>query len=116
MPGISKLDIRAVEDCPKSLGPLAELQYRGCLFTQKNGRDWTIAAFLQSMDGGLGIETGADQGYQGSHPAVTPTSPMVPLDRMRKSAPLRAAFFDDLITPEVGRDFLQWLNDPTGGC
>src|SRR5579872_1142413 len=60
LPGISKQEIRAIEDTPKSLKPLAELQYRGLLWTHKNGRDWTIPAFIQSNEGGLGIEIGAD--------------------------------------------------------
>ena len=30
------------------------------LWAQKKGRDWTIAAFLQNRDGGLGIEVAAD--------------------------------------------------------
>ena len=40
---------------PAELQPLAELQYRGVLWSQKNGRDWTVNAFVQSRDGGLGI-------------------------------------------------------------
>src|SRR6266566_9356270 len=60
LPGVSKQEIRAIEETPKMLQPLAELQYRGVLWTHKNGRDWTIAAFIQSADGGLGIEVGTD--------------------------------------------------------
>ena len=67
LPGYGRQDIRALETCPyRTPKPLAELQYRGVLWTQKNGRDWTISAFLQSRDGGLGIEVGADAGNQGS--------------------------------------------------
>src|SRR5207245_11652750 len=59
LPGISRQELRAVEDTPKLLQPLAELQYRGVLWTHKNGRDWTIAAFMQSNDE-LGVEVGTD--------------------------------------------------------
>src|SRR5258708_32102830 len=48
LPGISRQELRAVEDTPKLLQPLAELQYRGALCTHTNGRDRTIAAVLQS--------------------------------------------------------------------
>jgi hypothetical protein len=41
LPGVSKQDLRAMEEADQLLKPLAELQYRGTLFTQKNGRDWT---------------------------------------------------------------------------
>ena len=62
LPGYSRQDMRALETCPVELQPLAELQYRGVLWSQKNGRDWTVNAFLQSRDGGLGIRVEGDQG------------------------------------------------------
>lgn len=62
LPGYSRQEVRAREDCPHPLQPLAELQYRGVLWTQKNSRDWTIAAFLQSQDGGLGAEIAVEKG------------------------------------------------------
>ena len=33
LPGVSRADLRAVEECPRELQPLAELQYWGVLFT-----------------------------------------------------------------------------------
>ena len=45
--------LRAVEECPDAIKPLVELQYRGAVSTQKNGKDWTVRAFLVSDDGGL---------------------------------------------------------------
>jgi len=56
MPGVSRQMLRAVEECPDALKPLVELQYRGTIWTQKNGKDWTIRAFLVSDDGGLGLD------------------------------------------------------------
>jgi hypothetical protein len=55
LPGISRQELRAIEECPDSLQPLAELQYRGVLWTHRNGRDWTVAAFLQNADAGLDV-------------------------------------------------------------
>jgi hypothetical protein len=46
LPGVGKAELRAVEECPRALQPLAELQYRGVLWTHRNGRDWTVAGFL----------------------------------------------------------------------
>src|SRR6185312_14489502 len=34
LPGVSKQDLRAIEEADQLLKPLAELQYRGVLFTQ----------------------------------------------------------------------------------
>jgi hypothetical protein len=35
-----------------------------------------------------------------------------PVDELRKRAPLKAAFFDSLLAPDLDRDILRWLNDP----
>jgi hypothetical protein len=48
MPHVSRQTLRAVEECPDALKPLVELQYRGVVWTQKNGKDWTLEAFLVS--------------------------------------------------------------------
>jgi len=53
MPSVSRMTLRATEECPAELRPLAELQYRGVFWSQYNGKDWTIAAFLQTEKGGL---------------------------------------------------------------
>ena len=53
LPGVSRATLRATEDCPHELKPLAELQYRGVIWSQANAKDWTIAAYLQTEKGGL---------------------------------------------------------------
>ena len=45
LPGVSRQDLRAIESCPEYLKPLAELQYRGTIWSQINAKDWTIFAF-----------------------------------------------------------------------
>ena len=54
LPGISRQDLRAVENCREDLKPMAELQYRGTIWSQLNSKDWTILAFLKSDQGGVG--------------------------------------------------------------
>ncbi len=112
LPGFSRQDIRAIEECPKEIKPLAELQYRGSLFTQRNARDWTIAAFLQTGAPGLGIATGSDQAAKDAIIRARRHLHNVPIDTLKRQAPLRATFFDELLTPDVTRDILLWLNDP----
>ena len=58
LPGVSRQDLRAVESCPDHLKPLAELQYRGVIWSQINAKDWTILAYLKSDQGGLGLDVG----------------------------------------------------------
>lgn len=114
LPGISKQEIRAIEDTPKMLQPLAELQYRGVLWTHKNGRDWTIAAFIQSSEGGLGIEIGADTATKEALQRALLKLADEPIARLKKEVPLRAPFFDALLNPDEVRSLLLWLNDPVG--
>jgi hypothetical protein len=114
MPGVSKQEIRAIEDPPTILKPLVELQYRGVLWTHKNGKDWTIAAFLQSAHGGLGIEVSSDAATRTALQRALLKLIDEPLIRLKKEAPLRAGFFDALLHPDEVRNLLLWLNDAAG--
>lgn len=113
MPGVSRQTLRAVEECPDSLKPLIELQYRGTVWTQKNGKDWTIRAFLVNDEDGLGLDVAEDkltlQAMQGalSQLAVTPAA------RLRGKR-LEAEDFDKLMIGDTPRDLLLWLGDPDG--
>jgi hypothetical protein len=60
LPGVSRQDLRAIEDCPAHLKPLAELQYRGVIWSQINAKDWTIMAYMVSEQGGLGLDVAKD--------------------------------------------------------
>ena len=112
LPGYSRQEIRALATCPAELQPLAELQHRGVLWTQKNGRDWTISAFLQSQDGGLGIEVGADLGTREALQRSLVRLAEEPLEALHGEVPLRAAFLDGLLHPDDVKNVLRWLNDP----
>jgi len=113
MPGVSRQTLRAVEECPEVLKPLVELQYRGTVWTQKNGKDWTVRAFLVSQDGGLGLDVAEDrltlQAMIGalSQLAVTPVARLC-------AKRLEAEDFDKLMIGDTPRDLLLWLGDPEG--
>ena len=99
LPGVGKAELRAVDECPRPLQPLAELQYRGVIWSHRNGRDWTPAAFIGSAEGGLGIEIGADGATR---------------DALRGAAPLHAAYLDGLLIADETRSILRWLHNPAG--
>jgi len=111
MPGVSRQTLRAVEECPDSIKPLVELQYRGTVWTQKNGKDWTVRAFLVNDEEGLGLDLAEDkitlQAMQGalSQLAVTPVSRL-------HGRRLEAEDFDKLMIGDTPRDLLLWLGDP----
>ena len=114
LPGYARQDIRALESCPVELQPLAELQYRGVLWNQKNGRDWTISAFLQRKDGGLGVAVGSDRGTKEALHRALVRLAREPVEALHQAAPLRAFFLDGLIHPDNVKNVLRWLNDPKG--
>jgi hypothetical protein len=113
LPGYGKGQLRAVEEAPAEIQPLAELQYRGAVFAQVNGKDWTIPAFLQSNSyGGLGIEVASDNVTKAAIRQSSVQLASVRVGRLRSAAPLRASFFDELLAPDLPRLILEWLDDP----
>jgi len=113
LPGVSKQELRAVEECSPALQPLAELQYRGVVWTQLNGKDWTVRAFLTSEDGGLGLTAAGDQATTAAMRAAIVKLADEPLERWR-GRQLDAADFNDLLTPDPARDLLAWISEPEG--
>ena len=114
LPGYSRQVLRALETCPVALRPLAELQYRGVLWSQKNGRDWTVKAFLQSRDGGLGISVKEDHATKDAIQRSLVKLANEPIEAIQQAAPLRASYLDALIHPDNVKNVLRWLNDPKG--
>lgn len=111
LPGVSRQELRAVQECPDSLKPLVELQYRGACWTQKNGKDWTVEAFLVAEDGGLGLDVSRD--------AATRQSMLSALTELATSSVpglkgkrLEAEDFDKLFSDDLAKDLLCWLSDP----
>lgn len=109
LPGVGRADLRAVEDCPRELQLLAELQYRGVLFSHPNGRDWTPAAFLH---GKLGIEVSADAATRAALARAIIRVLNEPVAALESQAPLAAADLDALLVPDPERDLLLWLDGP----
>ena len=114
LPGYSRQDMRALETCPIELQSLAELQFRGVLWSQKNGRDWTVNAFLQSRDGGLGIRVEGDQSTREALQRSLVKLAEEPIEAIHRAAPVRAFYLDGLIHPDNVKNVLRWLNDPKG--
>ena len=112
MPNVSRQTLRAVEECPDSLKPLVELQYRGAVWTQRNGRDWTVEAFLVSKDGGLGLDVARDKHTRQSMLGALAQLAVTPLTRLTGKR-LEAEDFDKLMVEDTPRDLLVWMNSPS---
>lgn len=113
LPGVSRADLRAIESCPRDLQPLAELQYRGVFWSQLNGKDWTVSAFLASKNGGLGLDVAQDKATQEA--LLQTLQAGVLLERSVdefKGRTINAEWLLGLLAPNPTRDLLLWLNAP----
>ncbi|WP_225591895.1 BREX-1 system phosphatase PglZ type B [Stenotrophomonas sp. STM01] len=112
LPEVGRQDLRAIEHCPDQLRPLAELQYRGQMFSQVNAKDWTVLAFLKSEQGGLGLDVGQDKESKESMLLALGQIMDQPLEVLRARR-LDGAWFNTLLTGgDPVRDLLQWMDAP----
>jgi hypothetical protein len=111
MPHVSRQMLRNIEECPDTLKPLIELQFRGTVWMQKNGKDWTVEAFLVSDDGGLGLDVSQDKQTHISLLGALPQLAITPLVRLREKR-IEAEDLDKLMVEDTPRDLLQWMSDP----
>jgi hypothetical protein len=110
LPGVSRQELRAGEGCPWELEPLIELMFRGSLWLQRNGRDWTLAAFLSSADA-VNLDLAGDQTTKAALSRALTELATVQLDQLRGKR-LEAEDFDALLADDPTRDLLQWMADP----
>jgi hypothetical protein len=106
---VSRQELRAGGDCPRLLRPLVELQYRGAVWHQRNGRDWTVEAFLTS-DQGLGLDIALDNRTREAMLRALPLLAVEPLGALRGRR-LEADDFDRLAIGDPVRDLLTWMSD-----
>ncbi|MBV8128429.1 MAG: BREX-1 system phosphatase PglZ type B [Planctomycetaceae bacterium] len=115
--GVNRSTLRATDECPPELSPLAELQYRGVFWSQNNGKDWTVSAFLQAEKGGLNLRIARDSAtLEAIHRAFDKLvdEPIADLLEKSKLRPLDSHDFDKLIVDDPVDDLLTWLSDPQG--
>lgn len=110
LPEVDRQQLRAAGDCPELLQPLVELQYRGAVWHQRGGRDWTVEAFLTS-DQGLGLEIALNAA---TRDAVFRALPLLASEQVAalRGRRLEADDFDRLSIGDPVRDVLLWMSDP----
>ncbi len=111
LPGISRSELRAIELCPENIQPLAELQYRGQLWSQYNGKDWTVNAYLSSEMGSLGFDIAKDKTTQDALLMALPEVLSSDINEL-KGKRLEASDFNQLLSNDPIRDLLSWMNSP----
>jgi hypothetical protein len=112
LPGVSREQLRAADECPDALAPLVGLQHRGVVWSQANDRDWTVRAFLTSKYGGLELTVAEDRATQEAMLLSLRELGEVEVERLRGRT-LDASYFDQLLVPDDVREMLRWLDDPT---
>ena len=113
LPGVSRSDLRAIESCPPFLQPLAELQYRGVFWSQGNGRDWTVFAWLKTTNGGLGLDIAKDDSTLTALQRALPYLLSTDIRELQNKR-VEATDVNQLLTIEAVKDLLIWMNDPKG--
>jgi len=111
MPNVSRQVLRAADDCPEHLKPMVELLYRGTVWNQRNGKDWTVEAFLVSEDGGLGLDVARDKQTHRAMLGALQQLAVTPVPRLTGKR-LEAEDFDKLMIDDTQRDVLMWLSNP----
>jgi hypothetical protein len=112
LPGVCRQDLRETETCPFKWQPLSELLFRGTSWIQKNGRDWTIEAYLVSPDGGLALDVAQDTSTKKAALGALESLADVEIHGLTGRR-LEASDFDTLLVQDFPRDLLLWLGDPS---
>ncbi|MCY4616048.1 MAG: BREX-1 system phosphatase PglZ type B [Chloroflexi bacterium] len=110
LPGVARQDLRAGGDCPDGLRPLVELLFRGALWRQPNGSDWTVNAFLTSRKA-LGLDVAGDRATAEALLRALPEVALAPVAQL-EGRRLEAEDFDRMLAGDVIRDLLRWMGDP----
>ncbi|AGH81534.1 hypothetical protein PCNPT3_07980 [Psychromonas sp. CNPT3] len=114
LPGVGRKDLRAIEQCPEFLKPLAELQYRGCWWAYNSaGRDWTVSSFLANPKVGIALDIAKDKKTLDALINVLPELLETPVASL-KGKKLEAEDFYSIVLDDPAKDILGWLNSPAG--
>jgi len=112
LPGVGRKDLRAIEQCPDELRPLAELQYRGCWWAYNTaGRDWSVGSFLTNPKVGLELDVAKDKKTQAAILKILPDLLETP-DESLRGKKLEAQDFINIVMDDPAKDILGWLNNP----
>ncbi|MBK1698289.1 BREX-1 system phosphatase PglZ type B [Rhodovibrio salinarum] len=110
LPGVSRATLRDAAGCPQWLQPMVELCYRGNVWHQRNGRDWTVQAFLE---GELRLDLAGDKRTRKAlttQLARVAREPLTTFEGRRVDGDLLLSL--DVRDPDD--EVLRWMCDPDG--
>jgi len=108
LPMISKEYLRQHALKDRNLQPLAEYLFNGAMWLQENGKEWTIAAFLQNREEGMGFAVAQDMGTKELLKLVLPSfyRDGTVLERERT---LDRVYLETVLFPEFIAELLKWM-------
>jgi hypothetical protein len=107
LPAISKNDLRRVSEVGMELQPLVEYQYTGTMFTQVNGREWTVLAFMENALSGLGLRVSQDTATK---EALIQALPYIFEDStLHYPGIVNADFLNSVMFPDAVSNVLKWI-------
>ncbi|MBK7341706.1 MAG: BREX-1 system phosphatase PglZ type B [Saprospiraceae bacterium] len=108
LPGMTKQDFKNIPVADPHIQPLMEYQYTGTLFTQKNGREWTVLAFMENEQDGMGLRVAQDNVTKDY---LIHVLSMIFQDRDMPwpQTIVDANFLQGLLFPDAAGSILKWL-------
>ena len=108
LPGVSKNDLRNVEDARLEFQPLLEYQYTGTMFVQENGKEWTILAFIENNFSGLGLRVSKDVATKD---ALKKALPRIFRDNeiLQGKTIIDSEFLNNQLFPDIIHNILKWM-------
>ena len=108
VPGFSRNQLRADSSTSPIVEPLVELVFRGKVWCQPNLNDWGVISFI-SNQAGLALQVARDNATQAAilnSVSELITEPLIPM----RGRTLVADDFNRLVTPDIVKSLLQWLD------
>ena len=106
LPGVDRASMWALEGCPPTLRPIAELQFRSGWWTTSTDADWTPASFLA----GLGVHVDGDDTTAEALALALSELAAIPTDDLIARKHLDADYFNALLVPDSVKSLLKWMD------
>lgn len=94
---------------PSARLPLLDLAHRGVVWTRPTGREWSVAAFMEDAEHGLGVPLRQDAATREALGQALHAVATLPVARLRADAPWRASDFLALVHPPAGASRVEEL-------
>ncbi len=108
MPGISKNDLKNITAAGLDLQPLMEYQYTGTIFAQISGREWTVLAFMENQQSGLGLKVAQDKATREALIKVLP-SIFQDSNIQFPTSLIDTDYLHSILVPDAIPNILKWL-------